>query len=180
MDDAVSEGDEEFSIEGSVSGLDVIDTAVTIEDDEGPVMVTLESDGPVEEGEVAMFTVTLSAELPYTLRMTASGRAGTARSPKDYATLSEVLAFAPGVTEQTVSVQTAEDTLVEGEERFTVLIESLPGFSIPAGEISAEGVIEDDDALEASLVADAARVAEGGTARFTVELTGGRARRRWR
>ena len=173
VDDAVSEGDEELSIEGSVSGLDVIDTAVTIADDEGPVMVTLESDGPVEEGEVAMFTVTLSAELPDTLRMTASGRAGTARSPQDYATLSEVLAFAPGVTEQTVSVQTAEDTLVEGEERFTVLIEPLPGFSIPAGEISKEGVIEDDDALEASVVADAARVAEGGTALFTVELTGG-------
>ena len=173
VDDAVSEGDEELSIEGSVSGLDVIDTAVTIADDEGPVMVTLESDGPVKEGEVAMFTVTLSAELPDTLRMTASGRAGTARSPQDYATLSEVLAFAPGVTEQTVSVQTAEDTLVEGEERFTVLIEPLPGFSIPAGEISKEGVIEDDDALEASVVADAARVAEGGTALFTVELTGG-------
>ena len=171
--DAVAEGNEQLSIKGSVSGLDVIGAAVTIADDEGPLMVTVESDGPVAEGEAATFTVRLSAELPDTLRMAVSARAGTAGPPEDYAPLSDVLVFSPGVTERTVSVQTAEDTLVEGEERFSVVVEFVPGSLIPARPVSAEGVIEDDDALEASVVADSARVSEGGTARFTVELTGG-------
>ena len=166
VNDAVAEGAEEISIEGSVSGasrLDVIGAVVTIADDEGPVTVTVESDGAVKEGEMATFTVELSAELPERLRMTVSSRAGTAVSPEDYAELSEVLLrFPSGTTEQKVTVQTAQDDLVEGEERFSVVVARYPGGLIPASPVSAEGVIEDDDtpSTEVTLTASPVTVDE--------------------
>lgn len=40
-------------------------------------------------------------------------------APEDYISTTEVVTFSPGVTNQTVSVQTVTDSVVEGDETFS-------------------------------------------------------------
>ena len=77
---------------------------------------------------------------------------------------------------QTISVATLQDLLAESDETFTVTL-AAPGSGLPAGvslgTAIATGTIEDDDPIVASVAADAGSVTEGGSAEFTVTLSGG-------
>ena len=68
----------------------------------------------------------------------------------------------------TFTLTPVDDGLAEGDEALS-LGGSASGLTVAGAEVT----ITDDDVLEASVRASAARVNEGGTASFTVELTGG-------
>ena len=106
---------------------------------------------------------------------TADGSATTAG--EDYtAVASGTATVTAGMRSSTFTVTTSEDLLAEGDETFTVTL-AAPGSGLPAGvslgTAIATGTIEDDDPIEASVAADAGSVTEGGSAEFTVTLSGG-------
>jgi Calx-beta domain/K319L-like, PKD domain len=87
----------------------------------GPTGISID-DQTVEEGGAATFTVSLfgcgaGSELVTVDFTTADG---TAVAPGDYTPTSGTLTFAPGDTSETVTVETIDDNLVEGDETFDV------------------------------------------------------------
>ncbi len=102
---------------------------------------------------------------------------GTALAGQDYVAQSGILTFAAGVTQQNILVAVTGDSIVEGNETFTVtLSDPSEGASILDG--SATGTIVNDDSTPASLsiaaaCADKSEGDMGATAfTFTVTRTG--------
>ena len=96
---------------------------------------------------------------------------GSAVAGQDYAAQSGTVTFAPGVTQQNILVAITGDTIVEGNETFTVtLSDPSEGASINDG--SAVVTIRNDDA-SLSIAATSADKAEGqsGTTAFTFTVT---------
>jgi len=151
-----------FSVRNGVPTVGVTAGDASIEEGDGgdPRYVSI----PVFLTEASSSTVTVG----YT---TANG---TALAGQDYVAQSGILTFAPGVTQQNILVAVAGDSIVEGNETFTVtLSDPSEGASILDG--SATGTIVDDDASLsiAAAGADAAEGQSGTTAlTFTVTRTG--------
>ena len=120
------------------------------------------------EGETAGFAVTLSAASDQTVTVDYETAGGTATEGTDYSRAAGTLTFAPGDTENTIAVQTREDTLDEPDETFTVALSNPNGATLQ--DDTATGTIEDDDVPSLS-IADAPAVEEGETARFAVRLS---------
>ncbi|MHB8975041.1 MAG: Calx-beta domain-containing protein [Trichloromonadaceae bacterium] len=72
---------------------------------------------------------------------------GTADWASDYGTVSpaRTLSFAAGETSKTISITINQDTLVEGDETFTVLLENAGGGATLGAKASAIVTIKDDD-----------------------------------
>ena len=151
--------------------------ATTTIADPGTVTVSV-APASATEGEAVEFTVTLSGAVGTDVALgwsTADGSATTAG--EDYtAVASGTVTVTAGMRSSTFTVTTSEDLLAEGDETFTVTL-AAPGSGLPAGvslgTAIATGTIEDDDPIEASVAADAGSVTEGGSAEFTVTLSGG-------
>ena len=98
-----------------------------------------------------------------TLIYSVSARADTAGSPDDYAAISEILRVEPGdytadgntfSATKTVTVQTVADAEDEGDERFGVVLELLPGSLIsPTCPCRASVIITEEDISDATLSA---------------------------
>ncbi len=178
VEDAVVEGDETFTVSLSVSnapaGVTAGDPATgTITDDDGGLIggndtVTI-ADASAEEGESLTFTVTLNRAVQGGLTVTPAFTNGTATKGTDYTENTAALSFTGTAGEtQTITVETIEDAVVEGEETFTV---SLSLSDAPAGVTAgspATGTITDDD-VPAVTIADAS-AGEGDPITFTVRL----------
>lgn len=92
----------------------------------------------------AEFTVSLSTASTQTVTVDYATGDGTATaSGGDYVPTSGTLIFAPGTTEQTVSVAVAGDTMYEGDETFVVAL-SNPLFATLA-DGQGQGTIANDD-----------------------------------
>ena len=98
-------------------------------------------------------------------RLYDAGRNGVADS--DYTATSGTLRFEPGETMQTIRVPTRRDAIAEPSESFTVELSDPVGTTIT--NASGVGTIA-ADAMPGLSIADAAPVAEGGEATFTVSL----------
>ena len=183
-EDAVVEDDETFAVSLSLSdapaGVTVGDPATgTITDDDGGTTgdgatVTI-ADADAVEGESLSFTVTLNRAVQGGLTVTPSFTDGTATEGTDYTANTAPLAFTGTAGEQqTITVATIEDEIVEGEETFTV---SLSLSDAPSGVTAgspATGSITDDDGGTTGegatvTIADASAV-EGESLSFTVTL----------
>ena len=76
-------------------------------------------------------------------------------------------------------MQTTADSLAEGSETFTASLEAgttdnpLPSGGVPGGRRARRLTIDDDEALLVNISADAVSVVEGGSAAYTVRVTGG-------
>ena len=176
--DEVVEADETFTVSLSVSGTSTTVTATdtasgTITDDDGGTTgegatVTI-ADGSAVEGESLTFTVTLNRAVQGGLTVTPSFSDGTATKGTDYSENTAGLSFTGTAGEQqTITVATTEDEIVEENETFTV---SLSVSNAPAGATAgdpATGTITDDDA-PAVTIADAS-AEEGDSLTFTVRL----------
>jgi hypothetical protein len=123
-------------------------TAVTIVDDDLPAL-THGGGATVSE---AAGTVTLSLDLsqpshnPVTVQWSTGD--GTAVQPGDYTAVSAATAtFPPGVTHQDLTVTIVDDTLVEPDEAFTVVLDptSVSGASFEPTAASATVTISNDD-----------------------------------
>ena len=113
----------------------------TITDDDAEPILTVES-VTVDEGATAVFRMYLSAESAKQVTANWTTDDATATAGADYMADSGTLSFAPGQTEQMVSVITIDDNEVETEETFAVRLSNHSN-----AQLGAEGVgrINDDD-----------------------------------
>ena len=138
---------------GSVSATENIATTTIL--DQGNLTVSIQDAPSVTEGAVATFTITLSTATDQDVSAEWSTKqagdaleAGeTALPDKDYAAASGTVAIPAGDMSGTFTVTITQDTLVEGDETFLVVLEeatignsSLPEM-VPLGVTRAEGTM---------------------------------------
>ncbi len=131
------------------------------------------ADSSVLEGTggsvTAVFTVTLTPDSSQTVTVAYATSDGTATQPADYTSTSGTLTFNPGITEQTISVPIATDSIDETDETFTVTLSSPTNAAILDG--TAVGTIVDDDGLPTLTINDVT-ISEGtGTNNAVFDVT---------
>ena len=130
----------------------------------------------VSEGERALFPVTLSgkvsADVTVNYTITDVTTTGTGDGA-DYTSAATAITIKAGATTGTITVDTAEESVAEDNETFTVTL-TLPADSpISLGAAAATGTIRDDDPLRVTLEGPG-QVPEGEDASdYKVRLTGG-------
>ena len=159
--------------------------------DVGTLAVSIEGTPTVTEGEAATFTATLSKVasdpvlVTWTTRKAGNdlGADETAEPGADYTEATGTVSIPAGQLSATFTVQTKEDTLVEGDESFRVFIDEatkdsglLPEF-LPLGVTWTRGTITDNDDAPTGLTLTAAPTEvdeDGGPAQIsaTVALDG--------
>ena len=127
------------------------------------------SDAAVEEGEDAVFAVTLSAAASQDVSFGYKTADGSATAGADYTQASGRLTIPAGGTEASIAVATAEDGLDEDdEETFEVRLEQPLYATIADG--AATGTITDADPTPTLSVGNAT-TDEGESLQFAVELS---------
>lgn len=119
------------------------------------------------------FTISLSAALgqPVTVNYTTVN--GTATAGEDYAAASGTITFAPGEVNKTLTILVNGDTLVEGNETFTVNLSGATNAVISIGQGSGT-ILNDDSGGSVQFSLSNYTVNENdGTATITVSRTGG-------
>jgi hypothetical protein len=130
----------------------------------------------VNEGDTgstnAVFTVSLSSSYPQTVTVNYATANGTATAGSDYGATNGIVTFAPGSTNQSISVRVIGDRLNEAGETFFVNLSSPTNANIADGQ--GLGTISNDDPLPTLSIGDVT-LAEGdsGTtdAGFVVTLS---------
>ena len=80
------------------------------------------NDVSLEEGQTAVFTVTLSPTSEKTITVNYQTQDGTAKAPEDYTATQGTLQFDPGDTTQEIRVPVNSDNVVENNESFTLVL----------------------------------------------------------
>ena len=173
LQDEVDEGTgEAVSVSGTLSGVTVTGTTLTIMDDDAAPTLEV-NDASAEEGDSLTFTVRLSAAVPGGLTVTPTYTDDTATAGTDYTQNTGALTFAGTANEaQTFTVATTEDAVVEGDETFTVgLTVSGTTVTVTASD-TGTGTIRNNGSAAVTLVVNPASVAEGaGATLVTVTAT---------
>lgn len=118
----------------------------------------------------AKLAVTLSPESSSTVTVKYATVDASAQAPSDYSAKSGTVTFKPGQTSKTVSVAVRSDTLVEGDQSFTVSL-STPTNAV-IGDGSGLGTIRDDDPHSGvQLTIGDAFATEGDSGKVAVSLT---------
>ncbi len=188
-DDSLSEVAESFTVMlGTVTG-DISDrisvdaqansAGVTIESSDR-ITVTLSGDSSVDEGESATYTVSLSPNgVTPTADLTVDyATADDTAGSDDYEGVLGTLTFTSSDTEdKTVTVQTTEDSIVEGEETFSFTLSDVSGGGGPTPSLGNPSyitttIIDDDEEPTAiTLSVDPDEVNEEDSGATTVTLT---------
>ncbi len=159
----------------------------TIADDDHPVFSV--GNVTVSEGGLASFTVTRSGASAVSQTVDVSSLTlaspDTAQAGDFTALTTQTLTFAAGVSEQTFSVQTTQDSVFEGAETFRVQLANATGGALLHGtNATATGTIVDDGRSIGNTTADDDRSptfsitstpqtrVEGSTLQFVVTRTG--------
>ena len=163
--DTVDEADETFKVQLNIPvGATIADGegVGTITDDDPPPSVSV-SDAPATEGPgaTANFTVTLGAKSEQEVKVNFATSDGTAKQPDDYTSTSGTVTFAPGDTEETVSVPVADDSIDEPAENFTLTLSDPQNATL--GDSTGTGTITDNDGQPSVSVLDAPATAEGAS-----------------
>ena len=183
LGDTLVEGNETFTVALAAPSNAVLGTAsatgTILDDDTAPVLPSI-SIGDVAqlEGNAGVtlfrFPVTLSAPATATVTVAWTTLAGTATAGSDFTASSGTIAFAPGVTAQTISIAVNGDTTVENDESFSVQLSDPVNATIADG--TGTGTIRNDDAAAPRLPdvsAAGTSIVEGddGVKTATVTLT---------
>ncbi|WP_242011159.1 Calx-beta domain-containing protein [Vibrio furnissii] len=189
--DTIDEANETFTLTVG-NGTDVATgTATIIDDDAAPTITSVSdavvsaNDATVDEGQDAVFTVTLSnaSSSATTYEFDLGGATDTAGSDDysssvtfsngvTYDSETGLITVPAGVTSFTATVQTTQDTIDEANETFTLTVGN--GTDVATGTAT---IIDDDAAPTITSVSDAvvsandATVDEGQDAVFTVTLS---------
>ena len=174
--DDVVEPDENFTVTLATStliaGVSIggggMATGTITNDDSASITI---ADASAEEGNALSFTITLSAPVSQVVSLSWATADGTAASSTDYtATTTATVFFPANSTTATITVQTAEDAVVEPSESLTVTLSSssLPS-NVTISDKSADGTITNDDTATIT-IADAS-AAEGDGVGFVVTLS---------
>lgn len=134
VNDTILEGNETVLVEitGVTNAVEATPQAstLTIVDDDPVPTITI-NDVAIAEGNAgtstATFTVTLSNPSASTITVVYTTADGTATAGSDYVAASGQLAFAPGVTTQTLGVTINGDTAFEANETFQVQLPNATG-----------------------------------------------------
>ncbi|KGE03119.1 retention module-containing protein [Pseudohaliea rubra] len=129
------------------------------------------TDVTVVEGDLAEVTVTLSSTSENTVTVSFASSDGTATAVSgDYDPASGTLTFAPGVTEQTILVQTNPDDLEEGTEFLNLELTGPTNAVIGDGNGIVE-ITDDFTPVPPTISIDEVTVAEGDVAELTLTLS---------
>ena len=170
LHDTVQEMSETFTVElSNPTGTTLADpTGVgTIKADSEPGLRIADA-APVAEGDMAVFTVTLTPTNTQLVTVAYATVDGTAVADEDYTPASGTLRFEPGDRSKSIRVPVLRDMMAEAVETFTVVLSSPVGASVV--DETGVGTITADDEPALS-IADAETVAEGGEAVFPVTLS---------
>ncbi|MGE0306539.1 MAG: Calx-beta domain-containing protein, partial [Acidimicrobiia bacterium] len=184
-DDTVLENAETYNVTIAVSanqGTVVDGTADTtiVDQDQQTLQWRIDPDSSVFEGGAATYTVSYTGgtiDNDVTVLVTVNANSGAepngATEGQDFTDLQTVLSFTAGVTAQTVSVQTTDDTVLENAETYNVTIE-VSGSQGQIADGTADTTIVDGDSntLQWRIDPDS-EVTEGQAATYTVSYTGG-------
>ena len=118
--------------------------------DMGPTLSI--SDETAEEGNDAIFTVTLSQVSTENVTVNYATTDGTATEPADYVARSDLLTFLPNETVKTIAVTTIDDDLDERSEVFTMTLSSPSGATLK--KHLGHGTITDNDGNNDNVVGD--------------------------
>ena len=131
-DDGLVEGDETFLVTIDPlelpPGVDLGTTTATatIIDDDSAVLSVGPSPQTVPEGGTVHFTIEISAAVDQDMTVSWSTVGGDAEAGTDYVFASGAVTFAAGDTQgKSISVETVEDTTLEEEETFTIVLETV-------------------------------------------------------
>ncbi|MGF1581218.1 MAG: Calx-beta domain-containing protein, partial [Gemmataceae bacterium] len=187
--DTIVEADETFTINlssiipggtgGIVGDINALDAATgTIINDDTTTLTVADVSG-AEDGPNLTFAVALSADVQDGFTVNYNAASGTAVSGTDFTPASGTLTFAGTTGEtQTFIVDPTADTIVEGDETFTINLSSITplGTGVDAADIdatdTATGTITNDDTT-ALTVADVSGTEDGPDLTFTVTLSAG-------
>ena len=152
--------------------------ATAIRDSDGTVVVSVADPAPVEEGQAAVFTVSLSGEVSQDVALT---RSITPAAGDDFsAPQPAMLTIAAGETTGTIVVQTTDEASesarrAEADEPMTLSLgfegNAPPG--VVLGKSMATGTIRDNDPLRVNISGPSAVASNADNAVFEVSLTGG-------
>ena len=187
IEDYLVEGDEEIQIYADwvVNGIspatppELVSPVLylTLKDDDRAVLSITGPPGEVEEGEDAVFTVTLSRGITKPLTVAWSASAGTA-SALDFIGSSGTVTFpggSPDNATQAIVIPITDDLAPEATERFSVALRrTITGkpasqVSIESGKGTASAEIAENDVVTVSVSGDE-RVIEGQSATYTFSL----------
>ena len=143
----------------------------TIIEDSGSVTVTVAA-APVEEGDPAVFVVTLDGKVEADVALSYQTADDTGTEGSDYTAASGTVTVTGGQTTAEFMVDTVDDDLAEVPETFTV---TLTGVNLPDGveprvSFTVTATIDDDDELTAT-VTGPETVPEGEAASYTLTLS---------
>ena len=169
LQDSTAEPSESFTVELSNPNRATVSDgtgAVTIEADPMPEL-RISDAAPVAEGNDAVFTVSLSTPSSQVVTVEYRTVDGTAGAGSDYSTTSGTLRFDPLETTKTIQVPVLTDSMSEPSEDFEVELRNPSRATLDdargVGTIAA-------DPMPGLTIDDAAPVAEGNDAVFTVTL----------
>jgi large repetitive protein len=144
----------------------------TIVDDDSQPTLSISGAASATEGANVNFTVTLSASSGQPVTVSYSTANGTAVAPGDYAAApTGTVTFNPGETSKPISISTADDTLDEANETFTVTLANPTNATIATGQGTGTGTINDNDNPPTVAIANGPAVVEGNASIFTVTLS---------
>ena len=184
--DSLVEGDEKirFDPDWAINGVVPRDSVtelvrsvdLTLKDNDRAVVSITAPPGEVEEGEDAVFTVSLSRGIhdPLSVAWTASSDTASA---DDFVGSSGTVTFPAGSPDnatQTIAIPVTDDLDPESTESFSVTLGAITGeaasqVSIESGKGTATADIAENDVVTVSISGDA-RVEEGESATYTIEL----------
>ena len=174
VNDDVDAADQTVTVSGTASINTVTapsDLTLTITDDDVPAFTIEDASG--SEGGMVVFPVRMSvaSTKAMTVNYATSDIVGQAVAGTDYTARNGTLTFAAGETLQTISVTTADDTVDDPVETFTMTLSSpsadATGDPAVLTTASATGTISEG----ATLSIEDASIVEGAKMRFTVTLS---------
>ena len=171
-EDAVLEGNETFTVGLTVSGTTQSVTATdtgtgTINNDDSAAVNI--NNASASEGDDMTFTVTLDKAVQGGLTVTPSFTDGTAVEGTDYEENTTALSFTGTAGEtETFTVSTNEDTVLEGNETFTVALSVSGTTHSVTSTDTGTGTVNNDDS--AAVTVNNASAPEGDDMTFTVTL----------
>ena len=138
LGDTLHEADETFTVtlgsatNATVVAANAVSTGTILNDDAAPGLSINDVNVPLAAtgSTPFLFTVTLSAASALPVTVNYATAPGTAIAGGDYTTTSGTLTFAPGVTNQTITVPVLSEPVSEAPATFTVNLSGATGASI--------------------------------------------------
>ncbi|WP_217427456.1 Calx-beta domain-containing protein, partial [Sphaerotilus uruguayifluvii] len=178
VDDTVSEPTETIRLDVQAPADTSPTTGTgTITDNDGPPSVSVSGPAQVDEASgTATYTITLSNPSSQTVTVHVATRDGSATAGSDYTAVDRTLTFAAGETSKTISVAITNDSVFEGKETFSVVLDTptqaVLGTSTVTTTIFDDGTLGGEDDRPKLSIDDVVVNEGSGTATFTVTLTG--------